>query len=190
MICNILLTGTDEQTDAVISAGALPVLATLLCNTRMNIVKEAAWTVSNITAGNSDQIQAVIDSNIIPPLVEVLIKGDFKAQKEAVWAATNLTSGGSVNQIISLCQHGVLKPLCDLLGTKDDKTVCVVLDGLANILKAAKALGEEDKVAFMIEECDGLDKIESLQNHENEVSRSITVSEFFFCKHFFFFPIF
>jgi hypothetical protein len=35
-------------------------------------VKEAAWTVSNITAGNPDQIQLVIDAEILQPLIEVL----------------------------------------------------------------------------------------------------------------------
>ena len=34
------MTGTDEQTDAVIKAGALPTLGTLLQHSRMNLVKE------------------------------------------------------------------------------------------------------------------------------------------------------
>ena len=36
---------------------AVPVFAKLLQHPKMNIVKEAAWTVSNITAGNHTQIQ-------------------------------------------------------------------------------------------------------------------------------------
>ena len=50
------------KTDAVIAAGGLPKLAELLAHSKNNIVKEAAWTVSNITAGNQKQIQAVIDA--------------------------------------------------------------------------------------------------------------------------------
>jgi hypothetical protein len=41
---------------------------------RSNIVKEAAWTISNVTAGNPDQIQMVIDANILEPLIEVLVR--------------------------------------------------------------------------------------------------------------------
>ena len=36
------MTGTDEQTDAVIKAGALPILGKLLQHSRMNLVKEAS----------------------------------------------------------------------------------------------------------------------------------------------------
>lgn len=50
------------QTDAVIAAGGLPKLAVLLQHPKNNIVKEAAWTISNITAGNHAQIQAVMDA--------------------------------------------------------------------------------------------------------------------------------
>jgi len=177
-----IVTGDDLQTDAVIQANAVPVFARLLQYPKMNIVKEAAWTISNITAGNSVQIQAVIDCGVLQPLIDILVKGDFKAQKEAAWAVTNLTSGGTVEQIIRLCSEGVLKPFCDLLAAKDEKTVNVVLDGLINILSTAEKLGETDKVALMVEECGGLDRVEALQSHENEAiyQKALQIIENFF----------
>jgi importin subunit alpha-2 len=148
----------------------------------MNIVKEAAWTISNITAGNSTQIQVVMDAGVMQPLIDILVKGDKKAKKETAWAITNLTSGGTVSQIVHLCGEGVLKPFCDLLAAKDDKTVGVVLDGVSNILATAEKLAEVDKVAMMVEECGGLDKIEQLQAHENEViyHKALQIIENFF----------
>jgi hypothetical protein len=43
----------------------------------------------------------------------------------------------------------------------------VILDGLSNILKLANREKELDSICSLIEECGGLDKIESLQNHDN-----------------------
>ena len=51
---------------------ALPVFEELLQHPKVNIQKEAAWTISNITAGNSNQIQAVIDAGILPLIADIL----------------------------------------------------------------------------------------------------------------------
>lgn len=47
-------------------------LPKLLHHHKPNIVKEAAWTISNVTAGNIQQIQAVIDADLIPHVINVL----------------------------------------------------------------------------------------------------------------------
>ncbi|KAI4814898.1 hypothetical protein KUCAC02_005074, partial [Chaenocephalus aceratus] len=60
----------------------------------------------------------------------------------------------------------VIPPFCNLLVVKDAQVVQVVLDGLSNILKMAD--DEAETIANLIEECGGLEKVEQLQNHENE----------------------
>ncbi|XP_043285890.1 importin subunit alpha [Venturia canescens] len=179
-----IATGNDYQTDAIIACNGLPNLRMLLEHPKPNIVKEAAWTISNITAGNSEQIQLVINAGILPPLIKVLQSGDFKSQKEAAWAITNLTSGGTVQQLAHLVQLGVLEPFCNLLLAKEWKTVIVVLDGLTNILNTAEKMGEVDRVAMMIEECHGLDKLENLQHHQNEevYSKAVAMIDTFFSE--------
>ncbi|NXA49352.1 IMA5 protein, partial [Nothocercus julius] len=164
-----VVTGTDDQTQAAIDAGVLAVLPCLLRHTKPTIQKEAAWALSNIAAGPCRQIQQLITCGLLPPLVELLEKGDFKAQKEAVWAVANFTTGGTVEQVVELVQSGVLKPLLNLLSAKDSKTILVILDTIANLFLAAEKLGETERLCLLVEELDGLEKIEALQTHDNNM---------------------
>lgn len=164
-----IVTGSDAQTDAALKAGVLDHMKKLLNNPRTNIVKEAAWTVSNITAGNAQQIQAVIDAGIFEDICKVMMQGDFRAQKEAAWVVTNTSSSGTAMQIQHLIHRvGILKPFCDLLDSKDARTVLVVLNGLKNLFQLAEKTDQLDNFAFAIEENGALDLLEKLQQHENE----------------------
>ncbi|OVA16841.1 Armadillo [Macleaya cordata] len=169
-----IVTGDDIQTQCIINHQALPCLLNLLTqNHKKSIKKEACWTISNITAGNKDQIQAVIAAGIIGPLVHLLQTAEFEIKKEAAWAISNATSGGNHDQIKYLVGQGCIKPLCDLLVCNDPRIVTVCLEGLENILKvgeAEKNLGNTDGVnlyAQMIDDAEGLEKIENLQSHDN-----------------------
>ncbi|KAI4464189.1 Armadillo/beta-catenin-like repeat [Popillia japonica] len=160
-----IVTGTDEQTQVVLNCDALSHFPALLTHQKEKICKEAVWFLSNITAGNQAQVQAVIDAGLLPNIIQNLSKGDFQTQKEAAWAISNLTIGGSREQVGKLIRAGVMPPFCDLLNCKDAQVIQVVLDGIHNMLKMAGPQTEE--LCTMIEECNGLDKIESLQSHDN-----------------------
>lgn len=164
-----IVTGSDTQTDAVIAAGGLPRMAKLLQHSKASIVKEASWTVSNVTAGNAAQVQLVLDTNIFELIAGVLEKGDFKSQKEAAWVVTNATTSGTPEQIVYLIdKFRILKPFCDLLSAKDPRTIKVVLTGIINLFQLAEKMGGCENLCMMIEENGALDKLETLQNHENE----------------------
>jgi len=167
-----IVTGDDTQTQVVMNCNVLLNLLILLNNPRESIRKETCWTLSNITAGTKQQIQCVIDANIFPSLIDVLCKAEFKTRKEAAWAITNATSGGSNQQIRYIASQDAIRPLCDLLSVMDTKIVIVALSGIENILQTGEELsketGKENPFAVEVEECFGLDKIEYLQQHENE----------------------
>ena len=129
-----IVTGSDDQTQIVIDSNALPIFHALLTHNKIGVQKEAAWTLSNITAGTQPQIQFIIQADLIPLLVHVLATSELRVQKETAWAITNYTSGASTEQVLYLVQCQVIKPMCDLLVTRDAKLIKVLLDGLCNIL--------------------------------------------------------
>jgi len=162
-----IVTGNDTQTQTIINCGTLAAILHLLSSPKEAIRKEACWTISNITAGSVHQIQSVINANLILPLIEILRHDDFKTKKEAAWALSNATSGGTKEQIMYLVERGCIRPLCDLLECNDVKIIQVVLDALENILKVGRDVDLQNPFALAIEEAEGLDKIEKLQQHEN-----------------------
>lgn len=126
----------------MISAGALTYMHKLLKSSRNNIVKEAAWTISNITAGNPHQIAAVIEEGLFDDICEVLKGGEYRSQKEAAWVITNVTSSGTEQQISYLIGTvGILKPFCDLMTSQDPRCVLVILSGLKNLFALADKKG-------------------------------------------------
>jgi len=161
-----IVTGTDEQTQAVLNCDALKHFPVLLTHPKPKICKEAVWFLSNVTAGNHAQVQAVIDANLIPLIIHHLEQGEFQTQKEAAWAVSNMMISGNKEQVAYLVNVGVIPPFCNLLNCKDAQVIQIVLDGIYNILKMSSG-DETEKACNIIEECGGLDKIESLQNHEN-----------------------
>nr|VDD41374.1 unnamed protein product [Brassica oleracea] len=169
-----IVTGDDMLTQEVLNHQALPRLLPILTSTyKRSIKKEACWVISNITAGNTSQIQQVIEAGIIQPLIYMLHTAEFEIKKEAVWAVSNLTSGGNHDQIKFLVDQGCIKPLCDLLTCPDPLAVTVILEALENILKVGEAeMNQGNTGGFniyvqMVDDAEGLEKIENLQSHDN-----------------------
>jgi len=160
-----IVTGSESQTQAALDCACLEYFSNLLTHSKDSIRKEAVWTISNITAGTTAQIQRVIDSELLPLVIDSLATGDYNTQKEAAWSVSNMTVNGTPEQIIYLIKKGAVPNMCNLLTARDPQVVQVLLDGLSNMLQAVGENSQE--VCLIIEDCGGLDKIETLQEHQN-----------------------
>ncbi|XP_037935992.1 importin subunit alpha-like [Teleopsis dalmanni] len=164
-----IVTGTDAQTDEVIKAEILPKLVGLLQHENKLVVKDAAWIVSNLTAGNQNQIQAVLNADLFTYIRHILEQNDFDCKIEAALAVSNTIAMGSPEQIMyMLNEYQLLKPFTDLLKAQDADTILIVLCALGKIFKLYESVDDLKRLCITLEEINGLDKIEALQQHENE----------------------
>jgi len=168
-----IVTGDDQQTQAMLQSGLLAPLIHLLSHSKKSIRKESCWTVSNITAGNAQQIQEVINAGLIPPIAQALATADFEVKKEAAWAISNAIAGGNSEQIEYLIQQGCIKPMCDLMATSEQRMIGVALDAVENMLKIGQQKQQlnnlpENPVVALVEQAEGLQRLEALQEDPNE----------------------
>merc|ERR1711937_994292 len=149
-------TGSHQQTQVILSCGALAHLPHFLHAKKSNLVKEACWLLSNITAGTPDQIQAVMDAGLVSKVLDLCLGGaTHLVRKEAFWTIANLAVGGRPDQIHVAVDLGLIKAL---------------IDGLSNVLKvgADHSADGENRYLSLMEESDGSEKLEALQEDQNE----------------------
>jgi HEAT repeat protein len=176
-----IVSGNEMHTQAVVDHGGLQTLLSLLENPKKAIRKETCWALSNVAAGTPSQINSLMGvSQLIPGVMSQLQEGEWDVRKEAAWVISNVATGGTAANVQSICDAGAINGLCELLTVEDAKVVMVSLDALEAILKH----GEEDtnEYAHMLDECDGLEKIEGLQEHENTdvYEKAVLIIETFF----------
>jgi hypothetical protein len=161
-------------------------------NAEFDIKKEAAWAISNATSGGTaEQIRALVE--VRGPAgagcwhrrgAEGARVG--RGRVSQTWLASGAPAPPAKPPNRPRTHHspthphrrpnpppapqvGCIKPLCDLLGVSDVRIVTVALEGLENILKAGEAAakapggGGQNPYAQLVEDAEGLDKIEALQ---------------------------
>ncbi|CAG0917011.1 unnamed protein product [Notodromas monacha] len=178
-----VVTGTDEQTDAALKAGALDAVGHALNSTKSTLVKEACWLISNIAAGTPEQLKKIFEANVLPVVRAVMQHGEYKCQKEATWVIANIMMGGTPKMLEVLINEHYIEPFVAMLKGTDAKLVVMLLDALATGLQVAARSGFDEKFKLIVEECGGLDTLELLQNHENEdvYNKAHHILENFFC---------
>ncbi|KAL9653050.1 hypothetical protein ABK040_015564 [Willaertia magna] len=149
-------TGNEMETQALLDVGVLKVLDYCMTAPKKGIRKEAAWTISNITAGNLFQIRQVLDS-------------------ECAWVFSNALSGGKIEDARRIVNdYDIIKGFSRCLSArKDVKVLTIALEGIENIFKAYAPLqdeGNEEYYALQekMEENEIPDLLEQLQRHKDD----------------------
>jgi HEAT repeat protein len=177
-----IVSGEDHQTQVVVDSGALPVVVPLLSHAKKNIRKEACWMLSNIAAGNKSQVNTLVNTPSL--LTQVLLQAssgtEWDVRKEAAWVISNVATGGSKSNVLKLIENHAIEPLCDLLDVAEVRILLVAMEALESILKHGEAARMD--CCTMIDEAEGVDKLELLQEHENEdvYQRAVKILESYF----------
>jgi len=177
------VTGSDDQTQAVIDAGIIEHLTDLLESGRKAIRKESCWLASNITAGTPDQIALILRRrNLLESLINNASNSAWEVRKEAIWALSNICTVGSDVQVMGLVQSEGLRPLVDVLNfvNGDSNVLVAALDAVDQVL----AVGDRHDKEYgpLIDEYNGIDFIEALQQHPSQAvyDKTIHILETYF----------
>ena len=143
--------------------------------------KETCWVLSNIAAGTHQQITKVLGKEGgMQQIVELAMSAEWEVRKEAIWVVSNVATGGTNKHVMSVVECGAIDAICSVLDVNDSKMLLVALDAIESILKVGEKLGK-DYVSF-VDECDGLAKIENLQEHESDevYQKAVAIIESYF----------
>jgi hypothetical protein len=180
-----IVSGNDVQTQAVLDSNIIPLLVPLLKHPKKNIRKESCWMLSNIAAGTEDQISHLLafPDVLSQVLVQMSTASEWDVRKEALWVISNIATGGKHKHITCLIEHGAISPLCDLLMVGDVRLLSLAMDSIEALFKTMKNQSNDiEKLVKLIDEAGGIDKLENLQEHENEeiYQKSIRILETYF----------
>ncbi|KAL9233464.1 hypothetical protein vseg_008462 [Gypsophila vaccaria] len=138
--------GPNDKIQAVIEAGVIPRLISLLIHPSPTVLIPALRTVGNIVTGNDSQTQFVLDNNVLPCLHQLLIQNHKKSiKKEACWTISNITAGNKA-QIQAVIDAGLVNPLVQLL----EHAEFDIKKEAAWAISNATSGGSPDQIRFLV----------------------------------------
>ncbi|RLN22705.1 importin subunit alpha-1b [Panicum miliaceum] len=163
-----------DNTQSVIETGACPRLVELLSHPSPSVLFPSLRVVGSIASGDEAHTQCIVDHQALPYLLNLLVTNQKTSIKKKLAGQSPTSQLETGSRFRYLVDQGCIKAFCDFLGYSNPSILKVCLEGLMNILKvgeAEKSLGACDVniYAQMIEDADALDKIEDLQNHDDNM---------------------
>uniref|UniRef100_A0A3Q3E7A1 Importin subunit alpha n=1 Tax=Hippocampus comes TaxID=109280 RepID=A0A3Q3E7A1_HIPCM len=120
--------------DYVLNCNILPPLLTLLTkSTRLTMIRNAVWALSNLCRGKNPPPSFEKVSPCLPVLSRLLFSSDSDLLADACWALSYLSDGPN-DKIQAVIDSGVCRRLIELLMHTDYKVVSPALRAVGNIV--------------------------------------------------------
>eukprot|EP00026_Physarum_polycephalum_P003568 Phypoly_transcript_03581.p1 GENE.Phypoly_transcript_03581~~Phypoly_transcript_03581.p1 ORF type:complete len:510 (+),score=54.89 Phypoly_transcript_03581:807-2336(+) len=151
---------TNRLLDSSITPPLIPILRDFLSSNHRAVQKEAAYVISNIAAGPQAHVAMLVHHHVVEALVPVLCLAQFDLSREAAFALSNIASDSRYIEGIVAC--GAVSGMLSLLRSPDSEMAHLALTFVEMVLMF------HPQGPSIIENEDGIEKLEALQFHENQ----------------------
>ena len=166
-----ILTGNDDQTQALLNLGLIDHLNNILHSQNREIRKEVLWCLSNVAAGSVDQVCLLSEHPCMPSVVSSLSDPDYEIKREALWTIANICHIRKKSLLETLLSLRVVEALVLILDQTDLALLLVALEAITRVFRMSVTFQDQDcetnDTLLLFENLDGTIKLENLQNHPN-----------------------
>ncbi|KAK1576771.1 hypothetical protein Q3G72_016385 [Acer saccharum] len=149
--------------EEVIQSGVVPCFVYFLrSDDSPRLQFEAAWVLTNIASGTIENIRVLLAHNAVSKLAKLLVSPSDDVCEQAMWALINIANGTN-DEIQAVIDAGVCPRLVEFL-THPSPFPSVLIPALRTV---GNIVTGDDLQTQMIDDAEGLEKIENLQSHDN-----------------------
>ena len=116
-----IVSGSSDQTKAVIDAGAIPCFVHLLTSNEVDLKEQAVWALGNIAGDSAYCRDLVLKAGALPPLLSLLESAKkVSLLRNATWTLSNFCRGKNPQPDWEIIKHA-LPTLAKLVYSFDDE---------------------------------------------------------------------